>query len=51
MTRLDQLPIEMYHLIFEYLDLIEITACRLVLKQFNEIVQALQVRELSFEFE
>ena len=45
---LDQLPIELCHLIFGYLDLAEVSTCRLVSKKFNEIVKAYRVRELSF---
>ena len=48
MATLDQLPIDVHHLIFGYLNLIEIFTYRLVSKKFNEIVKAFRVRELSF---
>ena len=48
MAALDQLPIELYQLIFGYLDLVEVSTCRLVSKKFNEIVKVFRVRELSF---
>lgn len=48
MAALDQLPIEVYQMIFEYLDLIEISNCRLVSKKLNEFVKTFRVRELSF---
>lgn len=43
---LDQLPIECQHLIFEYLDLVEVANCRLISKKLNEVVKAFRVREL-----
>ena len=48
MAALDQLPIELYQLIFGYLDLVEVSTCRLVSKKLNEIVKVFRVRELSF---
>ena len=48
MTTLTELPIEVIHLVFEYMDLEEICTCRLVSKWFNEIVKAFRVFELSF---
>lgn len=46
MVSLDQLPIELQHVIFGYLDLVEVATCRLVSKKLNEIVKAFRVREL-----
>ena len=48
MAAFDQLPIELYQLIFGYLDLVEVSTCRLVSKKLNEIVKVFRVRELSF---
>ena len=48
MTLLDCLPIEIHHLIFGYLNLIEICTCRLVCKKFNETVKSFRVRKLMF---
>ena len=48
MAALDQLPIELYQLIFGYLDLVEVSTCRLVSKKLNEVVKVFRVRELSF---
>lgn len=48
MIRLTELPIEMIHSILEYMDVVEISTCRLVSKWFNETVKAFRVFELSF---
>ena len=48
MVSLTELPIEVVHLVFEYMDLVEICTCRLVSKWFNEMVKAFRVFELSF---
>ena len=48
MVTFDQLPIELYQVIFGYLDLVEVSTCRLVSKKLNEIVKVFRVRELSF---
>ena len=48
MAALDQLPIEVHHLIFGYLELIEVLTCGLVSKKFNKTVKAFRVKELSF---
>ena len=46
MVVLEELPIEIHHMIFGYLDLIQVCKCRLLSKKFNEIVKAFRVREL-----
>lgn len=44
-----RLPIELYHLIFDQLPLIDLAACAEVSKRFYALVQQYRVRELSFD--
>lgn len=46
--KMDDQPIEIYHLIFEYLDIIDLTNCKLVNKKFYKYVKEFRIKELIF---
>ena len=48
MANLTDLPIELVHLVFQHMTVVEICTCRLVSRWFNETVKAFRVFELSF---
>ena len=44
------MPIEIHHLIFGFLGLIQIFICQLISKKFNKIVKAFRVRAVLLSF-